>query len=99
MPLDSADFPVEVQVAFFIFSFLEDVWDGMSGSYLGKRWSNVEYLFKLYNVQEPKTILQIMKMYEQVIVEHKAEEANKKRKAEERKSASSGKNFTHNVKG
>ncbi len=80
MPLDSADFPVEVQVAFFIFSFLEDVWDGMSGSYLGKRWSNVEYLFKLYNVQEPRIILQIMKMYEQVIIEHKAEEANKKRK-------------------
>ena len=99
MPLDSADFPVEVQVAFFIFSFLEDSWDGMSGTYLGKKWSNVEYLFNLYEVSEPKTILHIMKMYEQIIVDNKAKEAEKKRKADERRSAGGGKNYTHNVKG
>lgn len=99
MPLESADFPVEVQVAFFIFDFLEDVWDGMSGTYLGKRWANIEYLFNLYDIQEPKVIIQIMKMYERIIIEHKAEEANKKRKAEERRSSGGGKQYTHNVKG
>jgi len=100
MPLEVSDFPSEVQVAFFIFDFLEDVWDGSSGSYLGKRWGNVEYLFNLYSVDEPKTILYIMKMYEGIIIAYRAEQADKKRKAAERKSASgsTGK-YTHNVTG
>lgn len=99
MPLESADFPVEVQVAFFVFGFLEDRWDGMSGSYLGKNWNNIQYLFNLYEIHEPKLTLEIMKIYESVIVQYKAEESEKKRKAEERKSSSGGKNYTHNVKG
>jgi len=42
-----------------------------------------------------------MKVYENIIVSHKAEEAEKKRKAEERKakSAGGGKQYTHNVRG
>ena len=99
MPLEPADFPVEVQVAFFIFDLLEDNWEGMSGTYLGKFWHNVEYFFNLYEVEERKTILYIMKLYEGVIIAHRAEEAERKKKAEERKSASGGKNFTHNIKG
>jgi hypothetical protein len=100
MPLNHSDFPVEVQVAFFIFQFLEDEWDGMSGSYLGKKWGNIEYFFNLYNVSEPKTIIYIMKLYEGAIVDYRAQKAEKKRKAEERKqSAGSGQKFTHNVKG
>ena len=57
MPLDSSDFPYEVQVAFFISNYLEDIWDGMSGSYLGKRYGSVEYLFKIYNVEQPEIVL------------------------------------------
>ena len=40
-----------------------------------------------------------MKMYEGVTVNYRHEESERKRKAEERKSAGGGKNFTHNVKG
>jgi len=100
MPLDPTDFPVVVQVAFFIFGLLEDNWDGMSGSYLGKKWGNIEFLFKLYKIEEPRTMLYILKMYEGIVVAQRAEEAAKRRKADERKSsAGGGKNFTHNVKG
>lgn len=100
MPLEVSDFPSEVQVAFFIYDFLEDVWDGSSGSYLGKRWGNVEYLFDLYEVQEPKTLLYIMKMYEGIVITYRAEQAEQRRKAAERKSASGGaKQYTHNVTG
>jgi|TARA_R110000744_G_scaffold98835_2_gene191056 hypothetical protein len=100
MPLDPSDFPYEVQVAFFISGFLSDEWDGGSGTYMGKNWSNIEYLFKLYDIQEPKTMLYIMKMYEDILIQHRVEDANKKRKAEEKRSSSGGeKNFTHNVKG
>ena len=101
MPLELSDFPEEVQVAFFMFSLLPDHWEGMSGSYMGKYWDGIEYYFKLYEVDEPRTIIYIMKMYEGIIVEHKAEKAEERRKAEERKtkSAGGGKSYAHNVKG
>ena len=99
MPLETSDFPSEVQVAFFIFGFLEDNWEGMSGTYLGKKWNNLEYLFRLYQVQEQTTILYIMKLWENILVEYKAQKAEKTKTADERKSAGGGKNFTHNVKG
>ena len=101
MPLTSSDFPEEVQVAFFIFSLLTDVWDGMSGTYLGKQWSNLEYLFKLYSIENQKDIYFFLKLYEGIVISYKLEEAEKRRKAEERKASSSGggKNYTHNVRG
>lgn len=100
MPLETSDFPYEVQVAFFIFSLLEDRWDGMSGSYMGKNWSNIEYFLDLYDIEEKRTTIYILKMYEAIIVEYRVNKAEKKRKADERRaSASGGKNFTHNVKG
>jgi len=98
MPLELSDFPDEVQVAFFMFSLLPDHWEGMSGSYMGKYWDGIDYFFKLYEVEDPKTIMYIMKMYESIIVEHRAEKAEQKRKAEERKAKSGSKSYAHNVK-
>ena len=101
MPLSPLDFPEEVQVAFFIFNLLPDHWEGMSGSYLGKYWDGIEYYYKVYNVLEPKVTLYIMKTYESELVSYRAEQAEKKRKADERKTkaAGGGKNYTHNVRG
>lgn len=100
MPLTLSDFPYEVQVAFFIFDFLPDNWEGMSGSYLGKLWTNLEYLFDLHQVEERGTILYLMKVYEGTLIKYRAEEADRKRKAEERRSkASGGGNYAHSVKG
>lgn len=99
MPLSSLDFPSEAQVAFFICGLLPDVWEGMSGSYMGKNWSSSEYLIKLYCSEDEKVVVYLMKLYEAILVEYRAEESSKKQKAADRKSASGGKNFTHNVKG
>ena len=100
MPLELSEFPEEAQVAFFMFSLLPDHWEGMSGTYMGKYWDGIDYFFKLYDVEYPRITLYIMKMYERKLVEFRADKAEKKRKQEERKSASSGgKQYTHNVKG
>jgi hypothetical protein len=98
MPLSQMDFPSEVQVAFFMYNLLSDVWDGMSGMYMGKDWSSADFIFKTYKIENPKETLYFMKLYEREVISQRAEEAERRRKAEERK-ASSGKNFTHNVKG
>ena len=84
MPLASSEFQYEVQVAFFIYDFLEDVWEGMSGTYLGKRWSNIEYLFKVHEIEDPKTMLLIMKLWESIVVQYRADKAEQKRKAEKK---------------
>jgi hypothetical protein len=100
MPPDLTDFPVEVQVAFFIFDLLEDRWEGMSGTYMGKYWSNINTLFDLYEIEDRRIVFYIMKIYEGLIIKERAEKAEQKRKAEERKtSAGGGKQYTHNVKG
>lgn len=102
MPLEPSIFPEEVQVAFFIFSLLSDRWEGMSGTYLGKNWSEFETVVKAYSFPvDSKIILYFAKVYERYLIEQRMEEAERKRKAEEQKakSAGGGKNYTHNVRG
>ena len=101
MPLTESDFPAEVQVAFFMFSLLSDNWEGMSGSYMGKDWSHCSQLFQIYGIEDQKTTIYLMKLYERILMNYRAEESEKRRKQEERKAKSggSGKNYTHNVTG
>jgi len=99
MPLDSSVFPEEVQVAFFMFNLLSDNWDGMSGSYMGKNWAQCPHLFEVYELEDKKTTLYFMKVYEHLLIKCRMEEAEKKRKQEERKSQQGGKTYTHNVRG
>jgi len=99
MPLTSDSFPPEVQVAFFMFNLLSDVWDGMSGSYMGKDWSHCCQLFEVYDIEDSRYVIYFMKLYERTLMKYRAEQADTKRKEEERKAKSGGKNFTHNVKG
>ena len=99
MPLDSSAFPEEVQVAFFMFNLLSDNWDGMSGYYMGKDWSSCQLIFNIHEIEDTKTVLYFMKLYEGMLIRHRMEEAEKKRKQEERKSQQGGKTYTHNVRG
>lgn len=91
MPLSTFAFPAEVQVAFFIFDLLPDKWDATSGYYMGKDWSCADFLFSVYEVEDIKTVVYFAKMYELIVIEYRAEEANKKRKESERR-AKSGSN-------
>lgn len=100
MPLELSEFPEEVQVAFFMFSLLPDHWEGMSGTYLGKYWNGIDYFFDVYDIENPRVILYLMKLYESIIVENRAKMSERKRKQSEQKSKSSGeKTYAHNIKG
>ena len=50
IPLELDDFPWLVQQAFVIYGMLSDIWEGMSGSYLGKDYSLLFNLFELYGI-------------------------------------------------
>ena len=95
MPLEASAFPDEVQVAFFIYDQISEKWDGMSGSYMGKNWTEVPYLFELRDIKDKTTVLFFMLMYDSLVMKTRAEEAKRK----ERKNSSGGKHFTHNVQG
>ena len=55
MPPTLEEFPYEVQVAFFIYGLLPDIWVGMSGSYQGKDWAPLESLYNIYEIEDRKT--------------------------------------------
>ena len=100
MPLDASAFPEEVQVAFFMYSVISDNWDGMSGTYMGKNWEELPYVFKLYGIDNEKVTFYFLQLYDNEVIKYRAEAQEKKRKAEERKrQQASGKTYTHNVKG
>ena len=101
MPLNPADLPAEVQVAFFIFGMLPDNYAGQ-GDYIGKDWSCLDAVFDIYDIEDRKTTFFFMKMYERVLVEHISAETKKKIEAEKKKakaSAGPGKNYKYNVNG
>jgi hypothetical protein len=98
MPVNTSELPEEVQLAIFIFSMLSDIWDGTSGSYMGKNWVDCEFICKVHNIDNVSIVLYFAKLYERLTMNHRAEVASNKRKAEERKAkAGGGTNYTHNV--
>ena len=64
---------------------------------MGKDWSSADFLFQVYEIENPKEIIYFAKLYENIIVNHKAEQQERRRKEEERKAKSGGKQYTHNV--
>ena len=52
-----------VNKAFFIFDLMTDIWEGNTGSYLGKDWSSIEFLFDTYEVEDRPTVVYFLKSY------------------------------------
>lgn len=57
IPVDMEDFPDEVQQAFQIYYLLRDVWEGMSGTYMGKDFSTIFEFFRLYHIDPQDQLL------------------------------------------
>ena len=85
MPISPDKFPYEVQLALSYYSYLNDRYEGMSGTFLGKDWTLWPYLMEQNKVEDPKELLLFAKMYESVIMEFRHDKAAQERKAAERK--------------
>jgi len=57
IPVDMEDFPDEVQQSFQIYYLLRDVWEGMSGTYMGKDFSTIFEFFRLYDIDPQDQLL------------------------------------------
>ena len=73
----------------------------MSGTYMGKDWGHCSQLFDIWEVEDRKTTMYFMKMYERILCNYRSDRADEKRESDKRKAKSSGggKNYTHNVQG
>lgn len=68
IPIEISDLPEIVQDTFNIYYLLRDIWEPMSGSYLGKDTSNIFNLFELYDVEkaEQRVIITIIRIIDSV---------------------------------
>ena len=97
MPPTLEEFPYEVQVAFFIYGLLPDIWIGMSGTYQGKDWSPLESLYNIYDIEDRQTVTYFIAEIQRVYTKSINAKMEQERKAQERKNKAGGKKFAHKV--
>lgn len=57
IPIEMEDFPDFIQQCFVIYEILPDCWDSMGGNYIGKDYTIVFNLFRVYKVTDSEEIL------------------------------------------
>lgn len=64
VPVELADFPSTVQEAFQIYNYLQDTWDGMSGTYMGKQMSGLLGIYDILDIDatERKILLELVSL-------------------------------------
>lgn len=83
IPADFTDFPYEVQEAINIFSILPDNWEGMLGTYMGKDYSILPYLFdEIFEVSDKKQSMQLILIIARIVTEqYSKQQKERQRKA------------------
>lgn len=64
VPVELADFPLEVQTAFEVYQTLQDHWEGMSGTYMGKNLTGLKDVLDILEVDrsDRKLILELISL-------------------------------------
>lgn len=88
IPVEVTDFPPEVQTAFEVYQVLQDHWEGMSGTYMGKNLTGVKDILDIFEVDplDRKLILELINLIDrermiQYDVKRKQEESLKETKS------------------
>jgi hypothetical protein len=88
IPVELADFPPEIQQAFEVYQMLQDVWEPMSGTYMGKNMNGISDLFQIYQIpqDERRFVLELIALIDverssQIDVKRKQEDSLKNKKS------------------
>lgn len=81
------DFPLELNYAFFIYDILPSMLQGMGDYYAGKDITAIESLLRIYEVENPKTVVELILYINKV-----EKDMVNKRIQRDRKKAESAKN-------
>ena len=81
----STIFPLVIQQAFVVWSYLTHNWEGMNGTYLGRFMQGIHEIMNILEVEDQKTVLQFVQRIDSYYAKETNERAQKQRKAAERK--------------
>ena len=80
-------FPVIIQQAFTVWSYLTPNWEGMGGTYLGRFMQGVQEIMNLLEIEEQKIVLEFVQRIDSYYAKEVNDKADKQRKAAERKNS------------
>jgi hypothetical protein len=83
IPIEFEDLYDEIQEAIQVYNMLSDVWDGMSGTYMGKNFIGIQDIFNIMEIEDSKTcfsILNIIDKRRSKIINDKKPKASEKTK-------------------
>ena len=90
MPPEYSDYPLEVQQAILVHSYLHDTWDGTSGYYMGKDQAALGTVLDILDIEDKKTVLYFFKAIEDRHSNRLNKQVSERQKAAERKAKSKG---------
>lgn len=70
MPVEISDLPYDAQLAYSIFVSLNDNWEGMSGSYLGKQLQGISEIMDIMGIEDKKETLEIISLIDACRKDH-----------------------------
>jgi hypothetical protein len=77
IPVELSDLPYEAQEAYSIYLSLNDNWDSMSGTYLGKFLQGISEVMDLLGVDNKKVCLEIVLLFDNYRKEEFAKQLEK----------------------
>jgi hypothetical protein len=78
IPKDPSELPLEAQQALVLLNSLPDNWEGMSGSWMGKDYSGLAAIMDIYEIDDRKTVFELLKVAENELSKYYSEKAKQK---------------------
>ena len=64
IPKDPSDLSYNVQCALILYEALPDIWEGMSGTWMGKNYSGLIDIMNIFSIDNKKEVFNLLKVAE-----------------------------------
>lgn len=64
LPTDPSTLSIEAQQALILLNALPDIWEGMSGTWMGKNYSGLDVILDIYEIEDRRTVFEFLKIAE-----------------------------------
>jgi hypothetical protein len=83
IPIQLDDFPILIQDVYSVYTYLQDIWEGMSGTYMGKSMNGIVDIFTVLDVdrEEQKLYLDLIRLIDSARSQQISEAKPKAQKA------------------
>ena len=65
IPQDPSTFSIEAQQALTLMNALPDIWEGMSGVWMGKNYTGLFDIMNLYSIDDKREVFELLKVCEE----------------------------------